>query len=401
MNETPSYTVCLNFSEGESKAKSETTVQCLHCGAMLLLVNQDPLDGVTCSSCGSALQFIFEFGRYKISKYINSGGTSRVYLAEDEHGSKVALKILKANGEDTSEVIELFLHSSELARKLDHPNVSRIYEYGRFQGFYFIAMEYIDGITVADLLEKMQEHTKKSVRQHPDIQWDMNKKQFSSSLPELIALEIILQTAQGLEAAHLLGIVHGDIKPENIIISYEGCAKILDFGLAQRMDAVVAKGEGGSKIFGTPLYIPPEKINGENADFRSDIYSLGETLHHLLRGIPRSKGKTMTDTLKKHLHLPSVSFQAYAPWVSKPTCRVLTKCSGKSPSDRYQTHIELIADLTLAKNQVLNSISESLSDGELILKNFIDEFRPKPPKKQFSDLTKTTTDIVMRFFNRK
>src|SRR5205823_5671971 len=141
--------------------------------------------------------------------------------------------------------------------------------------------------------------------------------------------------------------------------TYSGNVKVLDFGLVQfaNTEKLFAEGEEAS-VYGTPLYIPPERVRGEPEDFRSDFYSLGATLYHLLRGIAPFRAKTAEECALMHVKSPLVSFKAYAPWVSDTTCRVVEKSLKKNVEDRYLSHIEFIADVTLAKQLLLNTMKK-------------------------------------------
>jgi serine/threonine protein kinase len=274
------------------------------------------------------------------------------------------------HGEDC---IHQFVQECTLTRKLVHPNLIQVYDHGRVDGFYFIALELVEGLSLDDILKAIEG---KSTLQ-PSISQSQSgymgaRVRHKEAVPELVALEMILQSAAGLGVAHQNELVHGDVKPANIMLTYEGIVKVLDFGLVQFANAekVFENGEP-HPIYGTPIYIPPERVRGEMEDFRSDIYGLGATLYHLLRGVPPFTGNTAVEIAVKQVTSPLVSFKAYVPWVSDITCHIVEKSLKKNVADRYGSHMEFIADLTLAKNQVLNSMAIKTTDGRTLLKSFM------------------------------
>jgi serine/threonine protein kinase len=279
------------------------------------------------------------------------------------------LKVLSAaEMKRSSESAESLLREVELTKKLRHPNVIQVYEGGQFQGFYYMTMELVDGLTLNQIMGLLQPD-----QDIPIIETMTNRERFRQGLPELVCLEIALQTAAGLGVAHQNNLVHGDIKPENVMVTYEGMVKVLDFGLVQFANAekLLSEDSEDVAIFGTPFYIPPERVRGESEDFRSDMYSLGATLYHLIRGIAPFRAKSPEEIAVMHALSPMVKFKAFVPWISDTTARIVEKSMGKSIADRYSSHIEFIADLTLAKNQILQSMDGKKFDGVKTLKNFM------------------------------
>ena len=192
-------------------------------------------------------------------------------------------------------------------------------------------------------------------------------------LPELVCLEIGLQAAAALGVAHEHHLVHGDIKPENIMVTYDGVVKVVDFGLVQFANTEKLFDEGESySVFGTPLYIPPERVRGEPEDFRSYLYSLGATLYHLLRGLPPYRAKGMTELAIMHTEAPMLTFHAVAPHVSQATCRIIEKSLKKSVEARYTSITELITALTEAKELITKNMKSKDKDGRSILKKFME-----------------------------
>jgi len=347
-------------------------ILCNKCQSPIDVSFFDPLDHVKCLKCGEETDLMRIFGDYRIDYRLNAGGSSLLYLANSERLKKdVALKVLSSDEmQHGRECIEQFIQECELTQKLVHPNLIQVYEHGSVEGFYFMALELVEGLTLDDILKKLQEEA--PISADNAVLFGGTREQFKQALPELICLEVIAQSAAGLGVAHEHGLVHGDVKPGNIMVTYEGMVKVLDFGLVQYANTEkVFEEDAPRPIFGTPIYIPPERIRGEPEDFRSDIYGLGATLYHLLRGVPPFIGDTLVDIAMKQATMPSVSFKAYAPWITDTTCRIVDKSLKKLVDDRYHSHMEFIADLTLAKNQVLNTMKVKTLDGRTLLKSFM------------------------------
>ncbi|MBV8880971.1 MAG: serine/threonine protein kinase, partial [Planctomycetaceae bacterium] len=201
-----------------------------------------------------------ELGHCTIQKKLGQGGMGAVYLAHHPGLNKsVAIKVLPGDLAGTPEFRERFIREARLAARLEHPNVVQVHDVGHEQGVHYIAMQYIEGKSVDQILK---ERKKLSVGE---------------------ALSTTKRVAAALAAAAKLGIVHRDIKPHNILISKEGVVKVADFGLAKDEDANRSISEPGV-VMGTPYYMSPEQAKGENVDHRSDLYSLGATLYHMLTG---------------------------------------------------------------------------------------------------------------------
>lgn len=347
---------------------------CPNCKKGVSVSHHDPLDEINCTHCGRAFEVLRSFGHYRLDYKLSAGGTSILYLALDtETKKKIAIKVLKSiHMRRQPESAQDFLREVELTRTLVHPNVIQVYDGGEHHGFYFMALELVEGLTLSDILGVVQsvEEAGDSKKRSEVGYTDDKRERFRSALPELVGLEIILQAAGGLGAAHAQGLVHGDVKPENIMLTFEGVVKVLDFGLVQFANTEKLVGEGQS-IFGTPLYIPPERVRGEPEDFSSDFYSLGATLYHLLRGIEPYRAKTIEDLVLMHTNYPLVSFKAFVPWCSDTTCRIIEKSMKKSLEGRYKSHIEFIADITLAKSLLLQTMSKKPKDGRSVLKEYI------------------------------
>jgi serine/threonine protein kinase len=372
-------------------------VNCPKCQAPISALRFDPLDELFCPGCGKLFQLLRQFGQYRIDYRLGSGGTSILYLTQDQvNKRKVALKVLSAvEMQDNPAASQSLLREVELTRDLVHPNLIQVYEGGQFNGFYYMALELVEGLTLADILASIQ-NASASPEQDKMAVTNTNQERFKQALPELICLEIILQSVAGLGVAHSHGLIHGDVKPENIMLTYQGVVKVLDFGLVQFANAEkLLSIDGEHSITGTPLYIPPERVRGEPEDFTSDYYSLGATLYHLLRGIEPFRAKNVADLVMMHASSPLVSFKAYAPWVSDTTCRIVEKSMKKSLEGRYKSHVEFIADITLAKSLLMQSMNQTLTDGRMTLKAFMKSLPGR--KKGFNFWKRAETSVISTY----
>lgn len=260
--------------------------------------------------------------RYKIIEQIGIGGMSYVYKAVDTKTDMiVAIKVLKDELSNDEEFIKKFKEEAISSEKIKHKNVVRAYDVVDNGNCHFIVMEYIDGITLDKYIR--------------------NKGHLSND--ETIDLSI--QIAEGLKVAHKQGIIHRDVKPQNIVIKNDGTPKITDFGIARAVSSTTRN----ISIIGTVHYISPEQARNENIDFRSDIYSLGCTMYEMITGIVPFQGESPVAIIISHLReaikLPSIDNKR----IYKSLERIILKCTKILPENRYQNVNELIEDLKKAK----------------------------------------------------
>ncbi len=247
---------------------------CSKCGCRIDTTELDSFVKVECPDCGSIETVPAKLGSFLLRRLLGTGGMGGVYLATDETlGRKVAIKVmLKSLGED-KQFIETFKREAQAVAKLNHPNIAQVYSFGKEKGQPYIVMELVSG----ERLDKMVDEQKQ--------------------LDQGFVLKVLLDIASGLSAADEAGLVHGDIKPENILLDEKGRGKLVDFGLA----TVAHQSSSADGIWGTPYYIPPEKIQRKKVDARSDIYSLGATAYHVLTGAPPFDGETPVEVVKARL----------------------------------------------------------------------------------------------------
>ncbi|MFP4056418.1 MAG: protein kinase domain-containing protein [Candidatus Brocadiia bacterium] len=272
-------------------------------------------------------------GGYRVLEELGSGGMGIVYLAaQDAVDRVVALKVLHPRLADDRKFVERFLREARAAAALNHVNIVHVYEAGRTDQTYFYAMEYIEGPTVAEEL-----HRGRPI--HVDR-----------------AIKIAMDIAAALGYAHKQGVVHRDVKPENIMLAPDGTAKLADLGLAKAIESkprdVPSPPGSRARVWGTPAYIAPEVAIGHDADPRSDLYSLGAALFHMLTGRVPFVGATPTEMLTDHVHAPLPDLQTLAPQVPRMVSPVVEKLMAKNPERRYQSAEELIADLSVLRESV-------------------------------------------------
>jgi serine/threonine-protein kinase len=268
-----------------------------------------------------------QIGGYKLIRRIGEGGMGEVYLAEQLTMHRtVALKILHGKWADDEEFRKRFLLEARAAGKLSHQNLIQVFDVGKYQGLYYFSMEYIDGVTVDDLIRH-------------DGPVDVDK-----------VIDITLQVCQALKYLQQHNIVHRDIKPANIMVTKDGQVKLGDFGFIQSVFDAELMQEGTT--IGTPDYISPEQARGErNLDVRSDIYSLGATLFHMLTGKTLFSG-SCSKVMRDHIETAPPKIEELRRELPRDLVRMVRKMMEKQPIDRYQSPDEIIKDLEMLKIDV-------------------------------------------------
>jgi eukaryotic-like serine/threonine-protein kinase len=258
-------------------------------------------------------------GRYQVVRKLGAGGMANVYLAEDQElGRRVAIKILNDRHAGDEQFVERFRREAKNAAALSHPNIVSIYDRGEAEGTYYIAMEYLEGRSLKELI----------VSRGP--------------APVTVSVEYARQILQALRFAHRHGIVHRDIKPHNVLVDAEGRVKVTDFGIARAGTSQMT--EAGS-IVGTAQYLSPEQARGTAVDQRSDVYSLGIVLYELLTGTVPFGGDTPVEIAMKHLSAVPEPPSTRRPEIPRDLDLIVMRALAKDPADRYQNAEEMDADL--------------------------------------------------------
>ncbi len=272
----------------------------------------------------------FFFDHYKLTDLLGFGGMGSVYQAEDTRtGEPVALKLLRESLRTDDGMHARFLQEARIGLKLQHPHIIRTFELGSAGGLPYVVMEYVPGPNLLELL--LIEHR----------------------LPWGRACDLIRQAALGLDYAHRLGLVHRDLKPQNLLIDASGHVRLLDFGLAMLQEGVTGDEFSMAMIFGhesvgTAEYSAPEQIdNSLGADARSDIYGLGATLYAALTGTTPFQAETTAAMLQAHRDQRLRSVREYVPSIPEGVAAVVTQMLARNPADRFATAAE-VADALLA-----------------------------------------------------
>ena len=256
--------------------------------------------------------------RYQIISRVGSGGMADVYKGKDHKLDRlVAVKVLKPEFREDTNFVAKFGKEAQAAAGLSHPNVVNVFDVGEDRGLYYIVMELVEGITLKAYITRKG---KLSVKE---------------------ATSIAIQVSLGLEAAHNRGIVHRDVKPQNIIISTDGKVKLSDFGIAKATNSNTIT----ANVMGSVHYSSPEQVRGGASDARSDIYSLGITMYEMVTGRVPYDGDTTVAVAIKHLQEEMVPPSRYTPDIPYSMEQIILKCTQKNPDRRYQNMAQLIEDL--------------------------------------------------------
>jgi serine/threonine protein kinase len=261
-------------------------------------------------------------GEYVLLETLGKGGMGQVYKARQRRLKRlVAFKVIRKEFLSNATTVQRFLREAESAARLTHPNIVTVYDAGEAQGMHYLAMEFIDGTNLGDLLK-------------------------NGPMPVATACDYVRQAALGLQHAFEQGMVHRDLKPHNLMLTKQGTVKVLDFGLARlvqqtspetRTEVMTQQGS----VLGTPDYIAPEQaMNARTIDIRADIYSLGCTLYHLLAGRPPFQGESLTETLLKHHLEEPTRIEELRKGLPEGLPDLIRTMMAKKPDDRYQTPAE-------------------------------------------------------------
>ncbi len=258
-------------------------------------------------------------GRYEIRQQLGAGGMGVVYRAFDkELQEPVAIKTLKPELLGDANLLERFKQEIRLARRISHPNVVRTHDLGESDGTYFITMEFVEGTSLDELLKRR------------------------GSLPLDVTLTVGRQLCRALEVAHGQGVVHRDIKPQNLVVDGKGFLKVMDFGIARLVEGRQAPGQGPGltaegSIIGTPEYMAPEQLMGQAVDGRSDLYAAGVVLFECATGRRVFTGTSFATMLLQVVQDPPTDPRAIMPSLPESFAAVILKALAKKPEERWQT----------------------------------------------------------------
>ena len=298
-----------------------------------------------------------KLGRYEVIRSLGAGGMGEVYVARDTSLNRnVAIKLLPAEFSQNRDRLRRFEQEALAVAALNHPNIAHIYEIAEADGQRFIAMEFIDGVTLSDKIHREKTPIKK-------------------------LLKYLAHSADALAKAHAAGIVHRDLKPDNIMVTIDDHAKVLDFGLAKLVDPQGASDKGRpashesataileqplstpGMVMGTVGYMSPEQAQGRaNIDHRSDIFSFGCILFEATTGRRAFEGADQLDTLHKIVHSPTPRVVDYDPHAPADLQRILRRCLAKDPDERFQSIKDVAIDLREVRRE-MDDADKSVSGG--------------------------------------
>jgi serine/threonine-protein kinase len=282
------------------------------------------------------------FGPYRLLRTLGTGGTAEVFLAENtgvQPPTRVIVKRLLPELCRYQEAIDAFLDEARLALKFTHPNVRRVHDFGQIGSDYYMTMEYVRGVCLADLV---------GAKGLPDLH---------ERAPGAL-LRVVIDVCAALEHVHEQGVVHGDVNPRNVLVAADGTAKLTDFGCAiEGGDAALAHA-----VRGTHAYMSPEQVRGQPMDRRSDVFSVGVLLWELV------SGKRLFRRPAQHLTLVAVVEDAVPPLGEPLLDRVLSRALAKRPDDRYPNTGALAGDLEAAAEMMeLDAAPEALAAAVALL----------------------------------
>lgn len=340
---------------------SEPTAQtCSGCGTTIDTTAAEPLARIACPTCGKKIRVERTFDHFAVVETLGVGGMGTVYKARDMQLDRfVALKLLRRDLGGEEDHKDRLQQEARIAAAVNHPYVIQVFDSGTDHGQFYVVMELVDHGSLDDLMA------------------------LQPQLPEKRVLEIGIQVARGLRAAHRRGLIHRDVKPANILFVDEHAAKIGDFGLAST--GTQRWGIGGV-VWGTPEYVSPERLNNDPEDFRSDIYSLGATLFHAIAGKPPIKASTNSATALFESKQRPLDLQVTAPNVSAATAEVLQRMIAADPAQRFSSYDDLVAELERAWRALA---LEDATRG--------DETRPRRGRSALSGFTRRSLEELRGF----
>jgi tRNA A-37 threonylcarbamoyl transferase component Bud32/predicted RNA-binding Zn-ribbon protein involved in translation (DUF1610 family) len=310
-----------------TEAESAMTQACPACGTAIDTTDAEPLAQIACPNCGEKIRVERTFDHFNVVETVGIGGMGTVYKARDTHLDRfVALKLLRRDLSGKEDNNARLQQEARIAASVNHPNVIQVFDSGTDHGQFYVVMELVDRGSLDDLIERRDQ------------------------LPEMQVLEIGIQVAKGLRAAHQQGLIHRDVKPANILFVDEYAAKISDFGLA---GVAGEDSETAAEIWGTPYYVAPERLRKEPEDFRGDIYSLGATLFHAIAGKAPIEGETNAGPALLDLKKRPLDLRDFAPEASEATVSIFQRMIAPDSAQRFSSYDELLSNLEEAQRALI------------------------------------------------
>lgn len=310
-------------------------VTCLSCHTKVFIPGDlQPLSSVPCSKCGHSIMMPLRLRNLELRAKIASGGMGTVYRAFDTVLEReVAVKLMKKEIEQFPGGMENFYREARICASLNHTNIVQIFSYDEMDGLRFLVMELADRGSLDSRIEKYKR------------------------LPELDVLDIGIKIASALDLILNRDLIHCDLKPGNILFNADNEPKLVDFGLARKVDA-----EPDDDLRGTPYYVAPEKVKRERETFLSDMYSLGGTLYHALTGHTPFEAPTVEELVAAHVHTALTPPAEVLPEITPATSEALVRMMAKNPGERFLSYFELRMSLEAARGQLLIQQSQSPVD---------------------------------------
>ena len=299
----------------EEEVNDMHIAHCSSCGCKMDISTMEPYTSVVCPDCGHHTRVKCELGQYLLIGRHAVGGMSKVFKARDlTLDREVAIKILNDDYSQDGQRMEKFEHEAMITAAISHPHVVRVFTVGKAFDHFYIAMEMVSGENLEQMISRQ------------------------GAISEDKILPITAEIISGLQAAKEAGLIHRDMKPGNILFDASGHAKIVDFGLALVTQGGMAKAD---EVWATPYYVPPEALDGEQEDFRSDMYALGATLYHALSGQPSIPDESKLSKAVRKAKDKIKPLATVAPWLKPETCYLVDKAMALKRDDRFASYTEM------------------------------------------------------------
>ncbi|HEV2455080.1 MAG TPA: serine/threonine-protein kinase [Verrucomicrobiae bacterium] len=315
---------------------SDKPLKMVKCGwcenTMFIPGDLAPLATEPCTKCGHPVMMPMQLRQFELRSVIGSGGNGNVYRAWDTTLERmVAVKLMKKELMEDPKAMEAFYREARACARLNHTNIIHIYTFDEWENQQYLVMELADRGSLDQRIDKLR------------------------VLPELDVLDIGIKIASALDMALKYNLLHRDIKPGNILFNADHEPKLVDFGLARKVDAEV---EAGDVTEGTPYYVAPEKIKREPETFLSDMYSLGATLYHAVTGHVPFDAPTVEELVEAQVRTQLTPPNLVVPEITQPTSDALVRSLAKNPADRFLSYDEFIMALEAARSLLLRMQSQ-------------------------------------------